>query len=57
MRNATHLDHMLENAVAEALGVELPHPESPKRVRASRPRPSRRQVKLLKARREHRAAA
>lgn len=45
MRKPTDLDRMLENAVASALGVDLPHPEVPHRVSPrTRPASRRRQA-------------
>lgn len=42
MRRSTELDHMLENAVAVALGLATPHPQAPKKVRQMRAKVSRR---------------
>ena len=33
MRKSVDLDHMLENAVAEALGLDRPHPQIPRKLR------------------------
>jgi hypothetical protein len=38
MRKPNDLDRMLENAVATALGLDLPHPEEPRRLIGARAR-------------------
>jgi len=38
MRKPEDLDRMLENAVASALGLELPHPNVPRRLIGARAR-------------------
>lgn len=40
MHKSIILDHLLENAVAVAIGVAKPHPYAPKRLHSSRPRAS-----------------
>jgi len=57
MRNSAELDHLLENAVAVALGLDAPHPDAPRRLRSSRRKLSRRQPVVKTMRREHRRAA
>ena len=42
MLRSIELDHMLENAVAVALGLAKPHPQAPKKVRPARAKASRR---------------
>ena len=42
MRKDIALDHLLENAVAEALGLAKPHREASKKLRADRARHLRR---------------
>lgn len=55
MRTSKALDLMLENAVAEALGLDRPHPEAPRRLRMSRRiRPVRRPHHALVAPRHDR---
>ncbi|HVW91465.1 MAG TPA: hypothetical protein VHB74_02540 [Devosia sp.] len=51
MRKPTDLDRVLENAVASALGLDLPHPEAPRRVMAARTRPAARRRHMLTGRR------
>jgi hypothetical protein len=58
MRKAPDLDHLLENAVATALGLDKPHPELPARIRPSQRRAlSRRHHTVAAPRREHKVAA
>jgi hypothetical protein len=58
MRKAPDLDHLLENAVATALGLDMPHPEVPARIRPSQRRAlARRHHTSAPARHEHRKAA
>jgi hypothetical protein len=58
MRKALDLDHLLENAVATALGLEKPHPELPAHIRPMRRRKLvHRQHGVAAPRREHRRAA
>lgn len=57
MRKSAELDHLLENAVAAALGLDAPHPETPRRLRASRRKLSRRQHVVKTMRHEHSRAA
>jgi hypothetical protein len=42
MRKNSELEQLLENAVAAALGVDIPHPKMPSRLRVSRRRPVKR---------------
>lgn len=57
MRKSVELDHLLENAVAAALGLPEPHPQPPGKLRASRARASRRRQTPPHARREHASEA
>jgi|GEM_PF-4144534 len=38
MRKSVELDHLLENAVATALGLDRPHPQPIRKLRAARPK-------------------
>lgn len=58
MRKSLDLDHLLENAVASALGLERPHPRVPRRLRQVAPRSVlRRRQATPTARRQDRARA
>jgi hypothetical protein len=58
MRKSLDLDHLLENAVAEALGLDRPHPETPRRLRSNARRSNRRrEATVVRARHEHTRAA
>jgi hypothetical protein len=58
MRKSLDLDHLLENAVAEALGLDRPHPDTPRRLRSNARRSNRRHEDTpIRARHEHTRAA
>jgi hypothetical protein len=42
MRKSVELDQILENAIAEALGLERPHPFAHRKLRATGKSPNRR---------------
>lgn len=57
MRKSIDIDHLLENAVAEALGLPRPHLSAPRKLRASRAKASRRSHSAATRREGHRVAA
>jgi len=54
MRKSIELDHLLENAVAVALDLQKPHPESPRKIKTARRKasPHARRVAASPARHE-----
>jgi hypothetical protein len=59
MRKALDLDHLFENAVATALGLDRPHPDLPDHIRPSRRRAigRRHHTTVPSPRHEHRKVA